>query len=95
MGEREDVGRDALGDAGRRQGPCRDECVEQEGRAPIARFERVGHTRIRRRGRDARRRLCVAVLRSPLALAERSPHRRPWHDAVTPAMARRDDAVKT
>ena len=39
VGERQDVGRDALGDAGRRQGPCRDEgveCVEHEGRAPVA-----------------------------------------------------------
>ena len=64
----------------------RDKCVEREGRAPVARFERA---RSRRRGRGARRRVCVAALRSPLGLAERSPHRRPWDDAVTPAMARR------
>ena len=82
--KRQDVRRDEAGYAGRRQGPCRDECVEHEGRAPVARFERLEHTRSRRRGRDARRRLCVAALRSALALAERSPPRRPWHDPVTP-----------
>ena len=89
MGERyrRSARRGGLYDAGRRQGSCRDACVEHEGRAPIVRFERLERTRSRRRGRGARRRLCVAVLRSPLALAERSPHRRPWHDAVTPAIS--------
>ena len=52
VGERQDVRRDELGDPGRRQGPCRD---EHEGRAPIARFERLERTRSRRRGRERAR----------------------------------------
>ena len=62
--DRRSARRGGLYDAGRRQGPCRDECVEHEGRAPIARFERLERTRSRRRGRGARRRLRIAVLRS-------------------------------
>ena len=54
--DRRSARRGGLYDAGRRQGPCRDECVEHEGRAPIARFERFERTRSRRRGRGARRR---------------------------------------
>ena len=95
VGERHDVRRDELGDAGRRQGSCRDECVEHEGRAPIARFER---TRSRRRGRGVRRRLRVAVLRSPPPCPcgeEPAPEAVARHghasDGATPPLKRRRD----